>query len=125
MDAQREMTLDEWVGTLPPIHHARTELDIMRRQLAEAEKSRDYARQLAADASIKFAETAAKLALAEQDGKRLDYMLHWHATTLTDGDGWRVAFEYTSPATYATIKKYQTQREAIDAAITTEKKKEK
>lgn len=86
-------------------------------KLAEAEEQATAAEVLATDRLQRAELAEAKLALAEQDSKRLDYMLHWHATTLTDGNGWRVAFEYTSPATYATIKKYQTQREAIDAAM--------
>lgn len=67
MNAQREMTLAEWVAQLPPIHSARKEFDQLRQRVAEAEQvilsyNSDYI-----DMKHRADEQAeAKLALAEQ-----------------------------------------------------------
>ena len=51
MNAQREMTLDEWMARLPESHAANRELAALRARIAELEAERDRLREALKDAN--------------------------------------------------------------------------
>ena len=74
MNAQREMTLDEWMARLPESHAANRELAALRARIAELEAERDRLREATLQTNFgaladKLSESLNRQHAALQEGK--------------------------------------------------------
>jgi hypothetical protein len=73
-DAQREMTLDEWMARLSPFHAARKEYDAFAARLAEKDAALTQCRGLLKQNVDAVEHYRARLAKAERDAARYQWL---------------------------------------------------